>query len=322
MKTLRTVSVILLISWMALIFYLSNQTAEVSSSTSGGVIEYIIRIFNKNFDELSDAEKLELISPLQFIVRKSAHFISYAILGLFSYFSFITYTGLSLKFRLGFAAETCLLYSIFDEIHQTYIPGRSGELRDVCIDFCGSLLSIAILSLITRKAKFIKQTKSGVSMKRNDLIAANDQLFARNEELLRTVENLKAEVDNLRREIGNVTTEKEELAAKLNATPPLKALEKKMTSKANLSEETVYAGSVIGKIVVSAAKYCNLLTTLPENSMTKEQVNLILGRTEVAKSEILRELSKDTDFEEKKAAITALKESAEEYFKGVMAQTQ
>lgn len=322
MKTLRTVSVILLVSWMAVIFLLSNQTAAVSSDTSGGVIEFIIRIFNKNFDSLSDAEKLELIAPFQFIVRKGAHFTAYSLLGLLSFFTYITYTKIPLKIRLTLSCATCLLYSVSDEIHQTFIPGRSGELRDVCIDFCGSLLSITILALITRKAKFVQQIKTGDRMRKNDLIAANSELFKRNEELLRTVENLKTEIDSLRQEIDNVTTEKVSLESKLNATPPLKVLEEKMTSKVNISKETEYGGAVIGKIVVSAAKYCNLLTTLPENSMTKEQVNLILGRTEVAKSEILKELSKDTDFEEKKIAIAALQASAEEYFKGVMAQTQ
>jgi len=322
MKTLRTVSVILLVSWMALIFFLSNQTAEVSSDTSGGVIEFILRIFRSDYDSLSATEQQELIAPFQFIVRKGAHFSAYGVLGIFSFFTYITYTKKSLKFRLLTIGATCLLYSVCDEIHQTFIPGRSGELRDVCIDFCGSLLSIAFLTLITRKSKFVQQVKTGDKMKKNDLIMANNELFSRNEELLRTVENLKMEIDNLRQEIDDVTAQKINLESKLKATPPLKALEEKMTSKVDISKETEYGGAVIGKIVVSAAKYCNLLTTLPENSMTKEQINLILGRTEVAKSEILKELSKDTDFEEKKIAISALQASAEEYFKGVMAQTQ
>lgn len=307
---------------MALIFFLSSQTADISSNTSGGVIEFVIRIFKSDFDSLSPFEQQELIAPFQFIVRKGAHFTLYGILGIFSFFTYITYTSLSLKTRFCYSALTCLLYAFSDEIHQTFIPGRSGELRDVLIDFCGSILGIAFLTLITRKAKFTKQNIIGDKMRKNDLIAANSELFSRNEELLRTVENLKIEIENLRQEINDVTIDKENLESKLNATPPLKALEEKMTSKASVSKETEYGGAVIGKIVVSATKYCNLLTSLPENSMTKEQINLILGRTEVAKSEILRELSRDTDFEEKKIAINALKESAEEYFKGVMAQTQ
>ena len=47
-----------------------------------------------------------------------------------------------------------------------------------------------------------------------------------------------------------------------------------------------YGAKVIGQIVVSAAEYSNKLT-IGSNSSQKELVNLILGKTEVAKSEIL-----------------------------------
>ena len=79
---------------------------------------------------------------------------------------------------------------------------------------------------------------------------------------------------------------------------------------------------MIGKIVVSGAKYCNLLTALPENSITKEQVNLILGRTEVAKAEILKITENDMTFEDKKSAIDSKEKEAEEYFGSIMAQTE
>ena len=35
-----------------------------------------------------------------------------------------------------------MLYSISDEIHQIFVPGRSCELLDVFIDTCGSLIGI------------------------------------------------------------------------------------------------------------------------------------------------------------------------------------
>lgn len=322
MKTLRTVSVFLLIGWMSVIFYLSHQDSTVSSDTSGDVIRFILGLFRNDFDTLSPAEQLKLIDPLQFIVRKGAHFTAYGVLGFFSFFTYITYTKIPLKIRFLFISVTCLAYSMLDEIHQTFIPGRSGELRDVCIDFSGSLLFIAFLFLVTRKAKFIRNSDKGEKMSKNDLVTANDQLFERNEELLKTVEMLKAEISTLKQQLETACAEKERLEAKLYATPPLKALEEKVAVKANVSKDTEYAAGVIGKIVVSATKYCNLLASLPESSLTKEQINLILGRTEVSKSEILKEISKDCDFEDKKSAIENIKSSAEEYFNSVMAQTE
>ena len=52
----------------------------------------------------------------------------------------------------------------------------------------------------------------------------------------------------------------------------------------------------------------------------KELVNLILGRTEVAKSEILAITKKEISEEQKQAEITAVKDNTVEYFGLVMAQ--
>ena len=41
-----------------------------------------------------------------------------------------------------------LVYAISDEFHQTFIPGRSGELRDVLIDTTGVICEIAIVLII------------------------------------------------------------------------------------------------------------------------------------------------------------------------------
>ncbi len=161
MKIVRTTALILLISWMVLIFCLSAQTATESSGTSGRLITMVIRIFRSDFDSLSDSQQFAIVESFQFIVRKAAHFTAYAILGIFSFFTYITYTKIPLKIRLILITLTCLLYSISDEVHQTLIPGRSGEFRDVCIDFCGSILSIAFLYAIARKEKFRKYIQNG-----------------------------------------------------------------------------------------------------------------------------------------------------------------
>lgn len=156
MKVFRITSAILLIAWMGLIFFLSSQNANESGGTSGNLIGLIISFFKRDFYDLSRAEQLELIAPFQFIVRKCAHFTIYGFLGIFSFLTFITYKNLSLNIRLSIISLICLLYSISDEIHQTFVAGRSGEIRDVCIDFCGSLLFIAVLTLLSRLKIFKK----------------------------------------------------------------------------------------------------------------------------------------------------------------------
>ena len=151
LKFIRIASVVLLVAWMVLIFVLSAQTAEVSSQTSGGFITTVIKIFNWNFDSLSAAEKTVIVENFQFLVRKTAHFTIYFILGVFSFFSLVTYDKICMVWRVLIGGVICLLYSISDEIHQLFVVGRSCEVRDVLIDFCGAMLAISVLWFIFRK---------------------------------------------------------------------------------------------------------------------------------------------------------------------------
>ena len=133
---------------MALIFLLSSQNAAVSSGTSGNVIRLIAGIFRPGFDNLPAAEQTEIVASLQFLVRKSAHFSIYMILGVLSFLAVISYEKLLFVLRLATSCAVCLLYAASDEIHQLFVPGRSGELRDVMIDFSGAVLGIALSMLV------------------------------------------------------------------------------------------------------------------------------------------------------------------------------
>ena len=48
----------------------------------------------------------------------------------------------------------CVFYAAIDEIHQLFVPGRSGEIKDVLIDSCGSFIGIHFyyfVSMIRRR---------------------------------------------------------------------------------------------------------------------------------------------------------------------------
>lgn len=133
---------------MALIFSLSSQNATVSSGTSGNVIRLIVGIFHPGFDNLPAAEQTEIVASLQFLARKSAHFSIYMILGVLSFLAVISYEKLLFAMRLLLSCGICLLYAASDEIHQLFVPGRSGEVRDVMIDFSGAVLGITLSALV------------------------------------------------------------------------------------------------------------------------------------------------------------------------------
>ncbi len=159
-----------------------------------------------------------------------------------------------------------------------------------------------------------------VEMRKKDLLTQNTQLFDKISEAQLSISRLEKEIEKRDTEIDGLKKEIESLNAKINATEPLKALEKKVIKQAALSTEVDYGASVIGKIVVEAAKCCNSVTEGGNPELSKELVNLILGRTEVAKSEILGIVSSDESFETKKQKIDTQYENAVDYFISVTAQ--
>ena len=138
-----------------MIFSLSSQNAETSSQTSGSVIESVAEIFYPGFSDMTETQQNEIIGTFQFIVRKTAHFTLYAVLGALSFLSVISYRSLKYRLRIFLSAGICLLYAASDEFHQLFVAGRSGEIRDICIDFCGSLLAITVLAILSRCIKRI-----------------------------------------------------------------------------------------------------------------------------------------------------------------------
>jgi VanZ family protein len=75
-------------------------------------------------------------SPWGFYLRKLAHLVEYAVL------SGLLWRALgdrrSPAFRFGWAVAICVVYGVTDEIHQSFVPGRFGKVRDVVIDTVGA----------------------------------------------------------------------------------------------------------------------------------------------------------------------------------------
>ncbi|MBE6750790.1 MAG: hypothetical protein E7560_06475 [Ruminococcaceae bacterium] len=311
----RVFAIVLLLCWMTLIFCLSAQPADVSSGTSGRIIKVVVSVVYPEFNDFSAEEQAEFIEPFQFITRKCAHFSLYFILGIFAFLTFVTYNKLALIIRSYFSIFICLLYAFSDEIHQYFIPGRSCEIRDVLIDFAGSISSIAILYFIVS----LKNHKKGKrKMRKKELFRLNEELFEKAEKYKLLYADLKQENDSLKAEIESLKSEIESLK---KPSEPMKALEEKIIIQANITDDTRFGAEIIGKIVVEAAKHCNALTSSGGNE-NKELVNLILGRTEIAKAEILKIVSLDLPLEEKKEKIISEQKSAEDYFLSVIAQKE
>lgn len=142
--------IILTISLSALIFIMSSQDATESADTSSGVCKAILSFFDSEYDDATEEQKLQKIEALQFWVRKGAHFSAYCVLAIFA---FLAMRSVFTVFPYIFSLIYCLLFSISDEIHQSFVPGRSCELRDVIIDFSGAILGTVLIILFLRIIK-------------------------------------------------------------------------------------------------------------------------------------------------------------------------
>lgn len=353
--TFRVIALVSLIGWMVLIFMLSAENAEQSSETSAGFIHRLFTLFYPDFRDMTAAAQQDILLQFSFLVRKAAHFTLYFVLGILSFLNAEAFMICSPSLKALFSLIFSVLYAASDEFHQLFVDGRAGQVRDVLIDGAGAVIGIAICLIVKgivegkmRKKILLKQ--NGELFDRlNNANARIAELEERNAELEGGIaerdtelEALHEEIIELRRELASretvetkaeqvfesdeepVQTEPEETVLDgVEITPEVSVAEElsiPKTEKAPTLDECVkYASQIIGKIVVSAAQYSNRLTAGGETRY-RELINLILGKTEVAKSEILDITQSDTDISVKKRMIDGVYEQAVEYFASVMAQ--
>lgn len=133
----------LAIGWMGVIFYLSHQPAKASSALSSGVVQTIVSFVESIFPISLSASDI-----LHVVVRKGAHLFAYFVLALLV-FRAVRLNMWTKWTTVGMTLAVCVLYASFDEVHQLFIPGRSGQVTDVLIDTAGSCLGIGCSVLVT-----------------------------------------------------------------------------------------------------------------------------------------------------------------------------
>ena len=108
--TKKCLNYTLVVLWMALIFYMSSIPDLPSNN----------------------------VFLLDFIFKKTAHIIEYTVLFL------LWFRALGNRNPLQ-ALMFSLAYAFTDEIHQLFVPGRTGRLRDVGIDSIGMIISALLI---------------------------------------------------------------------------------------------------------------------------------------------------------------------------------
>ncbi|MEE2615046.1 MAG: VanZ family protein [Verrucomicrobiota bacterium] len=134
--------------WMLVIFLFSTST--FSGVNTSRIIGPILKWLTPEITN-------ESIALIQFILRKTAHIIEYAVLAVLICNAIVRrlakFTAIALIVRAVFIS---LIYAAFDEWHQSWSAGRIGSLIDVSIDTAGALFgSVLFLWMLKYKSSSI-----------------------------------------------------------------------------------------------------------------------------------------------------------------------
>lgn len=136
---------------MIIIFLFSSQSAQESEQSSNIILRMMEHLFENILPE----------DTLTFLIRKSAHMFIYFLLG--CSVSLLAQQIFQLDIleqlagwqrRIASAAGSIavsFLYACSDEWHQTFVPGRSGALRDVGIDAIGFTTAVLLIHLLAHR---------------------------------------------------------------------------------------------------------------------------------------------------------------------------
>lgn len=150
MKKIRVISCVTTVMIMALIFFFSSQNSEESSAVSKSftvlIVEKVVAVFTEDSVTIDS-----IVNAIHNLIRKMAHFTIYTSLGISSFTMIYSNLKKTKLKTIIYTVVFCCAYAVTDEIHQLFIAGRSGNIKDVFIDtsgaFFGALICIAVMGI-------------------------------------------------------------------------------------------------------------------------------------------------------------------------------
>ncbi len=118
--------------WMVLIF--SASTSLGSPHNTSRFIRPFLLWLNPHMPEA-------VIEQVHFVIRKTAHFVEYAVLGCLAWRAFhydSAFRSCSGPRQFWFAFLLSAFYASTDEFHQMFVPTRFPAVLDVLLDSCGA----------------------------------------------------------------------------------------------------------------------------------------------------------------------------------------
>lgn len=147
-KSVRILSFIPCILFLGLIFDFSSQNSETSTSLSqkitGLLVSFVDWIFHFG---LQAAQIDSSVHSLDHFIRKLAHFGEYFILGWLILIPLLI-LRIQMKKAMVLTFLATVLFAAGDEFHQSFVSGRSPQVKDVLIDSSGCAFGLLIFFLL------------------------------------------------------------------------------------------------------------------------------------------------------------------------------
>lgn len=141
------ITAIFLILLYAVIFRFSSQNGTESTELSQGITKEYVSTFSWLFKLFPEEYQGDLEAVLEPVIRKMGHVSEYAAMGMLVY---VLLSQWIIKRKIPFTLLWVAISAAGDEFHQTFVPGRSGNVVDVFIDTGGGMLGIIICIVILK----------------------------------------------------------------------------------------------------------------------------------------------------------------------------
>lgn len=151
-KAAAIVFAILTFAWCLFIWSFSLNDAESSDVQSNKVVELV----NDTIERVSGTN----VDADNHIVRKSAHFFEFSVLGVLIFVTLYLFCVRSLKKSYMLGAFVSIAVAVTDELLQLTSPGRSSQLTDVILDATGALAAFSACLIFVRVFGVLRRKRS------------------------------------------------------------------------------------------------------------------------------------------------------------------
>ncbi|HET8888237.1 MAG TPA: VanZ family protein [Candidatus Angelobacter sp.] len=119
------------------------STDVFSAEHTGGILQKVLHAL---FGPISTHQ----FQQIHFLIRKSAHFCSYGLLGALAFFSWRATLPSLPRWIFRWSLLAVLLAvtaAAMDEFHQSFVPSRGSSARDVLLDFTGAVFFQLVIAI-------------------------------------------------------------------------------------------------------------------------------------------------------------------------------